>query len=68
VDRGDYFAPDAGGEKRVRMRVEVVLPQVSGADAVKTAMPFARLVVEPYRWFGGAHAPLAPLLPGNGAG
>jgi type II secretory pathway pseudopilin PulG len=68
VDRGDYFAPDAWGEKRVRMRVEVVLPQVSGADAVKTPMPLARLVVEPYRWFGGAHAPLPPRLPGNRAG
>jgi prepilin-type N-terminal cleavage/methylation domain-containing protein len=57
VHRGEFFEPDAQGEKRIRLRVETTKPeekpQESGADAVVRSIPGARLVVEPYRWFSG---------------
>jgi prepilin-type N-terminal cleavage/methylation domain-containing protein len=52
VDRGAYFQADERGRKRVRLRVEAVLPQAQGAKADETAIPSVKLVLlEPYRWF-----------------
>lgn len=52
VDRGAYFQADARGRKRVRLRVEAVLPQGNDGKADGTAIPSVRLVLlEPYRWF-----------------
>lgn len=53
VDRGEYFRPDARGEKAIRAHVHVHGTQENPGGTVISSVPGAQLVVEPYRWFGG---------------
>lgn len=51
-DRAEHLQPGSPGGKAIRVRVEVRAPQENAGGAAISPIPAARLVVEPYQWFG----------------